>query len=52
MTDIKDGCVKAARGPIIKQPVTSSAPTTALKETREMAARVGIVLFIVKGGEF
>jgi hypothetical protein len=43
MPEIKDGCVKPARGPIMPTP-TSAAPSAGaapLQEIRKMVARVG-----------
>jgi alkyl hydroperoxide reductase subunit AhpC len=41
MAEIKDGCVKPARGPILKQTVTLLTSTTESKEEKQMVARVG-----------
>ena len=41
MTKPKDGCVKAARGPIAAAVVGASVPSTAVKEAPMMRAQVG-----------
>jgi len=43
MTEMKDGCVQAARGPITTEPKSAApaAGTEPLKEVTKMLARVG-----------
>ena len=41
MPEMKDGCVKPARGPIVPESTAQSAETPAPKEVRAMTARVG-----------
>ncbi len=42
MTELKDGCVKPARGPILEGPEAGSAAAQPqVKEVRSMQARVG-----------
>ena len=41
MAELKDSCVKPARGPIVPQSVTTPAPATVVKEEKAMVARVG-----------
>jgi hypothetical protein len=41
MADLKDGCVKPARGPIVPESAPHGATTSPSQEVREMLARVG-----------
>jgi AhpC/TSA family len=41
MAELKEGCVKPARGPIVPESATQAAMATSSQEVREMLARVG-----------
>ena len=41
MAELKDSCVKPARGPILQQSTTTPAPPMAIKEEKVIVARVG-----------
>jgi hypothetical protein len=41
MAELKDGCVKPARGPIIAESAPQGAKASPSQEVREMFARVG-----------
>ena len=41
MSEIKDSCVKPARGPIAPPPVSQEKKTMVSSEVKEMSARVG-----------
>jgi len=41
MAELKEGCVKAARGPIVPAATAQSTSATPTQEVREMLARVG-----------
>jgi hypothetical protein len=41
MAELKDGCVKPARGPIVPQSETQAGKPSPSQEVREMFARVG-----------
>lgn len=41
MAELKEGCVKPARGPIVPQSTAQSTSATPSQEVREMLARVG-----------
>jgi hypothetical protein len=41
MTEPQDGCVTAAKGPIVNAEASSSSPTPIPKEERKMTAQVG-----------
>lgn len=41
MPELKDGCVKPARGPIVPAPEPATAADTSSKEVSKMQARVG-----------
>jgi peroxiredoxin (alkyl hydroperoxide reductase subunit C) len=41
MTELKEGCVKPARGPIVPESVSQASKASSPQEVREMLARVG-----------
>ncbi len=41
MAELKEGCVKPARGPIVPEAAAQSTSATPTQEVREMLARVG-----------
>lgn len=43
MTELKEGCVKPARGPIVPPEASEAATPTSSQEVRQMSARVGQV---------
>jgi peroxiredoxin (alkyl hydroperoxide reductase subunit C) len=41
MAELKEGCVKPARGPIVPESASQAVRATSSQEVREMLARVG-----------
>jgi len=41
MAELKEGCVKPARGPIVPESASQAAKASSSQEVREMFARVG-----------
>jgi hypothetical protein len=41
MAELKEGCVKPARGPIVSETTPQAAKASSSQEVREMLARVG-----------